>query len=311
MIHVIHHDDLDGQCAAAIVLHFTDALNNEYRLIEKTYDSPVKIDSKFKEEDTVYIVDYSIAPDDLIALSKRVANVTMIDHHKTTIHRYEDFFEKYHYDASDGIQIHLDDSMAACELTYLKLSRGKENPRENISWPAIRDRTRLPRWIQLLGDFDTYKFKFSYETRQFHWGMMARDTKPDSMFWYDLMSDTISLRQIRAEGEVIARYQNMQDERDVLARGFFVEWEMYNCFVFNGARGGGKLKNIAPKADIWISFRLVAENDYEVSLYSANGGVDVSEVAAKYWFNGVQGGGHPGASGFHCSYPPFLEKKDE
>lgn len=308
MIHIVHHDDLDGECAAAVAMHFSDALRLGYRLIQKTYDSPLNVkDSKFKPDDVVYIVDYSIPPEALIALSEKVKKVIMIDHHKTTIERYEDF----DYSGPGIIAIHLDESMAACELAYIKLSRKAESAQEAISWPAIKDRSGLPRFIRLLGDFDTYKFRFGNETRQFHWGMMARETRPDSYFWYDLMNDSIGIRQICSGGEIISRYQDIRDERDVLSRGFFAEWEGYKCFIFNGDRGGGKLKKAAPSADIWISFRLVNETTWEISLYSkaeAVGGVDVSKIAEKFWYNNVQGGGHPGASGFVCAYPPFLLK---
>jgi len=43
---------------------------------------------------------------------------------------------------------------------------------------------------------------------------------------------------------------------------------------------------------------------WTVSLYSDK--MDVSEIAKLYEYEGKRGGGHPGASGFQCSYPPFL-----
>lgn len=35
---------------------------------------------------------------------------------------------------------------------------------------------------------------------------------------------------------------------------------------------------------------------------------DVSEIAKKYEYHGKIGGGHKGAAGFECEYPPFLPK---
>ena len=42
---------------------------------------------------------------------------------------------------------------------------------------------------------------------------------------------------------------------------------------------------------------------WTVSLYSTS--VDVSEIAKKYG-----GGGHKGASGFHCKELPFMKEKN-
>ena len=42
-----------------------------------------------------------------------------------------------------------------------------------------------------------------------------------------------------------------------------------------------------------------------MNLYSDK--VDVSEIAKQYEFHGKRGGGHTGAAGFECDYPPFLE----
>lgn len=42
-----------------------------------------------------------------------------------------------------------------------------------------------------------------------------------------------------------------------------------------------------------------------VTLYSDK--VKVREIAERYEYHGVQGGGHDKAAGFECEYPPFLE----
>ena len=47
--------------------------------------------NKIEKDERVFIVDFSIEPEDMRELLKITKNVVWIDHHKTTIEKYQDF----------------------------------------------------------------------------------------------------------------------------------------------------------------------------------------------------------------------------
>ena len=87
-----YHNDADGRCAGFWV-DLNVGLNDQYQdhsFIEMSYAKPFPMESIRKDEQ-IYIVDYSISPDEMRQLLKITKNVTWIDHHKTAIEKYKDF----------------------------------------------------------------------------------------------------------------------------------------------------------------------------------------------------------------------------
>ena len=109
-----YHNDADGRCAGfwvALSAGLTDCSDvNEF--IEMDYAKPFPMDS-IKPNEQIYIVDYSISPDEMRQLLEITNDVTWIDHHKTAIEKYVGF--EY---AIRGIRC---DGIAACMLTYCYL----------------------------------------------------------------------------------------------------------------------------------------------------------------------------------------------
>ena len=87
-----------------------------------------------------------------------------------------------------------------------------------------------------------------------------------------------------------------------------MEFAGHRCYAVNGGRGSEPFEAVVPEAEAWIAFRYMPgagkRGWWTVSLYSDK--IDVSEIAKQYEYNGKRGGGHRGASGFQCAYPPFL-----
>jgi len=118
------------------------------------------------------------------------------------------------------------------------------------------------------------------------------------------VDSTAKVDEIVTVGGYIERYKNATQQKTVREKGFYVDFHGHTAYVVNGERGSGPFQAVVPEAEIWITFSYMPGGFWTVSLYSDK--LDVSAIAKEYKYEGKRGGGHPGASGFQCAYPPFL-----
>lgn len=88
-----YHLDLDGKCAGYLVWHYACLGEEDEKpenFIKINYGMEFPLD-KIEKDERVFIVDFSIEPEDMRELLKITKNVVWIDHHKTTIEKYKDF----------------------------------------------------------------------------------------------------------------------------------------------------------------------------------------------------------------------------
>ena len=108
---------MDGKCAAHMVRRQG---GTHAKLHAMDYGMQFPFDDILPKE-TVYIVDFSIEPDDMTRLLGRTEWVVWIDHHKTAIDKYSEFQWKNSKgelcNAKDikGIR---DTQFSGCELTH-------------------------------------------------------------------------------------------------------------------------------------------------------------------------------------------------
>lgn len=110
---VFYHSDNDGKCAGYWVKtlnKLTDNFTDEY--IKINYGIEFPFDSIGKNE-IVYIVDYSISPEEMDKLLEITSNVIWIDHHKSAIEKYKNYDKDVKGLRYEGI--------AGCMLTYCYL----------------------------------------------------------------------------------------------------------------------------------------------------------------------------------------------
>ncbi len=162
-----YHVDDDGKCAAFWVYLSAGVYDGyESEFIPINYGMEFSFD-KINPNEQVYIVDYSIMPDEMIKLLEITKDVTWIDHHKSAIERYTDFEIPIRGIRYDGI--------AACMLTYCWLhhmtERGGGNPKKfDIS--MTKD---APMFTKYIADYDVWAFEYGADTRYFHMGFDAYD----------------------------------------------------------------------------------------------------------------------------------------
>ena len=288
-----YHNDLDGRCAAfwvSLSVGIKD-LSLPSELIEINYNIPFPF-KKIKAEEQVWIVDYSISPEEMNRLLKITTDITWIDHHKTAIEKYKDFPIKIRGLRKVGL--------SGCELTYLyihQLTARGDGCIKKLNNKHIKE---IPLFTQFVGDWDCWRFTHGEQrVRHFKTGIeMCKHSYKDNI-WFDLLTEKISIDDICKKGSNGLLFQKHLAKKLIKSWSFPVNFEGYNCIALNaGCCNSDYFDSVSEEYDIYITF-ISDGSKWIVSLYSKNS-IDVSKIAKKY-----DGGGHKGASGFVCSNLPF------
>jgi oligoribonuclease NrnB/cAMP/cGMP phosphodiesterase (DHH superfamily) len=271
---LIHHNDLDGRCAAAIVLRKHPSAET----IEMKYGDAIPWE-KLEGQD-VWIVDFCLQPfEEMVKLQEVAKSITWIDHHKSALEQAAnaDFM-------CNGVQ---EEGRAGCELAWAYCFDGKPEPRA----------------VTLLGRFDVWDHA-DPEVLPFQFGMLAApDSTPTAKAWKRLLDDDGAVVDlVLHHGPVVRQYQENISREKAESSSFEMEFEGKRAICMNGA-GKGSLafdSVFDPKRhDIMLNFGWHGSS-WTVSLYSRDGKPDVSKICAAHG-----GGGHPGAGGFQCAKLPF------
>lgn len=290
---VFYHSDNDGKCAGYLVRRLnklTDNFDDEY--IKINYGMEFPFDSIGKDE-IVYIVDYSILPEEMDRLLEITKNVIWIDHHKSAIARYENYDKKI-----DGLRY---DGIAGCMLTYCYL----QYLVNGVEFSTDLTKTAQT-FIKLIADYDVWTFKYGDTTRKFQKGFELYPHEPLNRIWDELeeesrITSTLMLNEILNKGNTIIEYRKNMMKDYCESKGFEAMLDNYKCFAINMASVSSDdfVIDNADDYDILVGFSFDGEK-WTYSLRSTK--VDCSECAMKFG-----GGGHKGAAGF--SSPEFVMKK--
>jgi len=281
-----YHTDNDGKCSAFWV-HLSAGIYDGY--MNETKFIPINYGIRFPFEEIqpneqVYIVDYSIEPDEMRKLLTITKDVTWLDHHKSAIEKYADFETPIRGIRYDGV--------AGCMLTYCWLhhmtDRGWGEPKE-FDLSMIED---APMFTKYIADYDVWKFEYGDTTRYFNLGSQLYDLNPASEEWNEFLRDDSCSRAIE-KGKTIMEHRDSWAKEYCEHKGFEVEFEGYKCFALNLAMiSSDHFKSVdEDKYDMFIGFSYDG-NLWNYSLRSSK--VDCSKIATKYG-----GGGHKGAAGFN------------
>ena len=288
-----YHNDADGKCAGFWV-HHRAYLEPDIEFIEISYEKQFPMNTILPNEQ-IYIVDYSIMPNEMRELLKITKDVTWIDHHKTAIERYKDF----EYDIR-GIRY---DGIAGCMLTYCYLTHMTNGGRGEIKPFDIQMMKDAPLFTKLIADWDVWKFDYGDKTRSFITAFNSYDFNPESKEWNRffkrILSKSDPVTDMIDEGTIMFKYRDGWAKGFLDRFGFEVNFEGLNCFAVNLGNCNSEYFKSLPegKYDAFMPFAYNGEK-WTVSMYSKTH--DVSDICKKYG-----GGGHAQAAGFTCEELPF------
>lgn len=283
-----YHNDEDGKCSA----FWVNKLAKNYDKYEKEF-IPINYGMKFLFEsiqpnEQIYIVDYSIMPEEMKRLLEVTKDVTWIDHHVSAIKRYENFDIPIRGIRYDGI--------AGCMLTYCYLKHMTCNGTGEIKEFDLSMTKDAPMFTKYISDFDVWKFEYE-DTKAFEMGLQLYDLNPIAKVKNNIF-EAMFILGCEVECDVISRGRDLLVYRDNWAKeycehtGFEVEFEGYKCFAMNLAMiSSDYFKSVNEEEyDMFIGFSYNGKT-WNYSLRSTK--VDCSHIAMKY-----SGGGHKGAAGF-------------
>lgn len=258
-----------------------------------------------KQDEFVFIVDYSIEPEEMWQLLSITKNVFWIDHHQSTIETYKDF----KCDVK-GIRI-TGAGISGANLTWLYF---KEMCDEN--WKQVEKTGhkrvkallgRYERGIPMLAKYTAMWDTFSWDkksedhVKKFHYAFESYDFDAMSLLLNGLNGDLGIYYQERLiddmmeDGLAIEDYLSSTAKQYLRAYGFETTFEGHKVYAINRALiNSDFFESIdASKYDMFIGFSFNGSM-WEYQLRSAEQDkVNVYELAVKYG-----GGGHPNAAGF-------------
>lgn len=270
---IFYHNDLDGRCAGAIVYKHLKNCEDDgtgFEYIEMDYNFPVPIE-KIQPNERIVIVDFSFKPEIMEEVLKKTKNITWIDHHKTNMYTYSEELK--------GIR---DIAFSGAELT----------------WKYFFPNQIMPRAVELIGDRDTWKWKFGDDTMLFTTGLGVHPHQPEDPIWDSLFENDTLVPKIQKEGQIAVNFRDQFCKDYTESYGFETEFEGHKAFAcglydFGSLAFGDRID----KYDLLLSF-VFDGSKWQIGLYSKT--IDVGEMAKK-----LGGGGHTGTAGFVCDELPF------
>lgn len=258
-----------------------------------------------KQDEFVFIVDYSIEPEEMWQLLSITKNVFWIDHHQSTIETYKDF----KCDVK-GIRI-TGEGISGANLTWLyfkymcdedweQIERADEKYVMSLLREFSKNTPQLAKYTALWDTFSWSKKSEEY-VKAFHYAFESYDFDALSPLLNTLNGDEGIYEAVKfiddmiKDGLSIIEYLAANAEQYLRAYGFETTFERYKVYAINRALiNSDFFESIdGSKYDMFIGFSFNG-NMWEYQLRSAEQDkVNVCELAVKYG-----GDGHPNAAGF-------------
>lgn len=296
---VFYHNDMDGITAARVILTHMRNQGKKPRekdFIKMDYAKEFPIDI-IEDAEEVWIVDYSIEPEQMRKLLSKTHRVIWIDHHKSAIEKYNNFGEEILGLRADGI--------AGCVLTWWYIY-GKMVETENF----VKDyphnalsvyRAQVPRYILLAGDWDVWDHLYGMETKCYTICFNARINNPFDDFSFNFLVNDIE--KFTEDGLSMIEYRNGWADGLLKRYGFETKIDGIRAYVINlGNANSEFFGNLINQYDIVGTFCFNGDK-WTTSLYSNKNYIDCAEICAKR-----NGGGHKGAAGFVSNEIPFKKE---
>ena len=316
-LHIFTHEDADGYAAGYLVYKWykdKGLKESDYKYHFMNYGKPFPFD-QINKGDLVYITDFSIEPEDLIRLHRITPFVVWIDHHISSINKYNDWYKLIQENAQNlgfgGSQFTIDgirmNGISGCALTYLHLYKGwseeqklgqiEDMGEEETFKDAMNDFEDAPLWLQLINDWDVWR----HEMENIKPFMMALNNN----LCMENITALDSVGKILINDYVIKgrTYIEFRDkwaaqlrERYGFESSIQTTDRMYNVYVLNvGNANSDYFGDLIEKYDAVISFSNNGEK-FNYSMYSTKSDVNCADLCRALGRD--NGGGHKGAAGF-------------
>lgn len=333
---IYHRVDMDGKCSGAIINYiYTKVL--EKRNIwfigcnyEKDFDINQILQS-FPNIREMYVVDYSLSPEDTIIVINKNISLIWCDHHKTAIEKYEQHPEfeyssistwddpdikEFKYKNNDNFLGVVSYKHSGASLTYIVLAPILVNSTIGNTEVGKGIVNNIATVATIVSTYDTWdhtnqtKWDIAYA---FNNGTRLYNLYPVEDKWFEIFENVDTVMKIIHEGEIITKINDIQNKITADAYAGTLTWEGLNFCIINKL-GNSNIVNSVFNPSIHDAVLLFMyspkESLYKISMFSNDKlseeqkeKLDLSTIALKYG-----GGGHRLACGFSCEELPFKVK---
>jgi oligoribonuclease NrnB/cAMP/cGMP phosphodiesterase (DHH superfamily) len=277
---IMHHNDPDGYCAAAIANRKVESQGACAAFIPMQYGKPIPY-AICKGADVIVMVDFSASPEDMFKLKDMCRQFIWIDHHETAL----DKMGKAGFETSGTRKV----GKSGCEL----------------SWEFFFPTLPMPFAVRLIGRYDVWDLDYAGpdipkgDVLAFYYGCQGVDLYPQSEIWGRWLTRATYPTHTVVAGKTILAYLRRTYAQlcDTSAYSVWLDDRRFIALNSN-FRGSLQFDSIYdPKKHAgMLVYGQRSDGQWTVSLYSTRDDIHVGEIAAKYG-----GGGHKGAAGFVCN----------
>jgi len=339
---ICYHDDLDGRCAAAIILyglHTRKDYSGEDLKKVRLYpcmhgptrrdpgtgeiitlgNKDIEIPNLLNPKEDIYLVDFGFSMEIMMELEYRCnENSTMfvwIDHHITELQAAHEF----NHNPDGTCNANFDPFGLREYKQQLKQDKDPTIPRDGLSgceltWNYIFPNDPMVVAIQRLGRFDVWDERHKPAAWRFKKGCESYDTRVENTrFWFNLFSAKEYIERIEKHGALLMKHQDEQNAK--AAKRFSFEstlpngWKAICCNTneFNSMLFDSVWD--PKKYDVMIPFCRDSEGLWTYSMYTTKDDIHCGKYCAQLEdvHSVLTGGGHKQAAGFKATYLIFLK----
>lgn len=322
---IIHHNDADGHCAAAIVSYEIAHDMEPKRFIE--YSHGKMIDLKYEDindNERVFIVDLALDKNIMFVIKKclkKNCSIVHIDHHAGG-KIFAENLQEYEKILYERVTTFYNDSVSGCLLTKIYAAmtdKEKVNPMD-VPYDFTEDGSHfafypndsakmreylIPPAVRFINDQDTWQHKFG-DSKYFNLAYTLEDNSPEAdTFWPKLLydNDYSYVAAMISTGEAMNRYQEkiyFQANRNGFEASIngYKGW-IVNCPIGNSFLFGNKYKEY----DFVCKYSFDGSiGKWRYALYSKNDSEFDCGKVCRETFNG---NGHVHAAGGILDYNYF------
>lgn len=224
-----------------------------------------------------------------------IKRIFWIDHHKTSIEKWPSSIAGYRIDG-----------VAACRLAWQWFTQDRFSSTLPSRQQFIDRTVTEPLAVRLAGEYDVWD-KRDERADVLQYGLRCRELTDSDWFYLLGASDPTVLNGLLERGRIAQSYAQKTDADLVTHRSYRMRWEGLDFLVLNTGRFNSLTFAALDKPetghDALLGYMFNGKC-WTVSLYHAKHrtDIDLSTIAIKHG-----GGGHKGACGFTCDFPPFLK----
>ena len=306
-----HHNDTDGEAAAAIVnLKYPD---KEKEFIPTSY--PFSINAlRFQFAigiEHIFFVDLSFREGnipELNELAKTGIPITWIDHHLSS----KNVLDKHKDEFNPEINVVIDTNHCGAYLTYMYLHSNDDiihNTTHCGVYSSHISDVSIPIFIRLVDVWDRHVT----DSREwdaavnFQYAITAvKNLQPTSDVWRELMVGGIPILDYHIKkGQIIAEYLQEYNRHIIEKTGVITSIRGIKCLAINYVGTSMVFDQVRSKFPICMAWRHTG-SEYEYSIYTDRNDINCAAIAETFG-----GGGHPGAAGFHSEQLLFITEDCE